>query len=223
MPLSPRAGRVAKEMTARGKARRTSRAGSGAARFPLPLSPRSRPVTASWPASRLSPAPCVGCAAGPAPCHARPWGPGSGAGEGRVPLPCPTGRRPAAAMGAYLSQPNTVKCSGDGVGAPRLPLPYGFSAMQGWRVSMEVRRQGPQKLASAWQEPDRERERGDGVFRGQGSLMVACGHGAEGGGERGIWMERERLELGDGGLMASGGGSPAMWGEAPSAHWPPSL
>lgn len=45
-------------------------------------------------------------------------------------------------MGAYLSQPNTVKCSGDGVGAPRLPLPYGFSAMQGWRVSMEVRREG---------------------------------------------------------------------------------
>ncbi|EDL37352.1 protein phosphatase 1G (formerly 2C), magnesium-dependent, gamma isoform, isoform CRA_a [Mus musculus] len=41
-------------------------------------------------------------------------------------------------MGAYLSQPNTVKCSGDGVGAPRLPLPYGFSAMQGWRVSMEA-------------------------------------------------------------------------------------
>uniref|UniRef100_G3ULY8 Protein phosphatase 1G n=1 Tax=Loxodonta africana TaxID=9785 RepID=G3ULY8_LOXAF len=40
-------------------------------------------------------------------------------------------------MGAYLSQPNTVKCSGDGIGAPRLPLPYGFSAMQGWRVSME--------------------------------------------------------------------------------------
>nr|KAF6329199.1 protein phosphatase, Mg2+/Mn2+ dependent 1G [Pipistrellus kuhlii] len=40
-------------------------------------------------------------------------------------------------MGAYLSQPNTVKCSGDGAGAPRLPLPYGFSAMQGWRVSME--------------------------------------------------------------------------------------
>uniref|UniRef100_A0A8D1C8B7 protein-serine/threonine phosphatase n=1 Tax=Sus scrofa TaxID=9823 RepID=A0A8D1C8B7_PIG len=40
-------------------------------------------------------------------------------------------------MGAYLSQPNTVKCSGDGVGASRLPLPYGFSAMQGWRVSME--------------------------------------------------------------------------------------
>lgn len=30
-----------------------------------------------------------------------------------------------------------MKCSGDGVGAPRLPLPYGFSAMQGWRVSME--------------------------------------------------------------------------------------
>ncbi|KAG8516718.1 Protein phosphatase 1G [Galemys pyrenaicus] len=40
-------------------------------------------------------------------------------------------------MGAYLSQPSTVRCSGDGVGAPRLPLPYGFSAMQGWRVSME--------------------------------------------------------------------------------------
>lgn len=46
-------------------------------------------------------------------------------------------------MGAYLSQPNTVKCSGDGVGASRLPLPYGFSAMQGWRVSMEVRRERP--------------------------------------------------------------------------------
>ncbi|XP_028928267.1 protein phosphatase 1G [Ornithorhynchus anatinus] len=47
-------------------------------------------------------------------------------------------------MGAYLSQPNTVKSSGDGpaaaaaaAAAPRLPLPYGFSAMQGWRVSME--------------------------------------------------------------------------------------
>lgn len=46
-------------------------------------------------------------------------------------------------MGAYLSQPNTMKCSGDGAGAPRLPLPYGFSAMQGWRVSMEVRPEGP--------------------------------------------------------------------------------
>ncbi|XP_030054450.1 LOW QUALITY PROTEIN: protein phosphatase 1G [Microcaecilia unicolor] len=37
-------------------------------------------------------------------------------------------------MGAYLSQPNTVKNSSDG-GNHRLN--YGFSAMQGWRVSME--------------------------------------------------------------------------------------
>ncbi|XP_069461562.1 protein phosphatase 1G isoform X1 [Ambystoma mexicanum] len=37
-------------------------------------------------------------------------------------------------MGAYLSQPNTVKSSSDG-GHPGLQ--YGFSAMQGWRVSME--------------------------------------------------------------------------------------
>ncbi|XP_069089676.1 protein phosphatase 1G [Pleurodeles waltl] len=37
-------------------------------------------------------------------------------------------------MGAYLSQPNTVKTSSDG-GSPGLQ--YGFSAMQGWRVSME--------------------------------------------------------------------------------------
>ncbi|XP_029452205.1 protein phosphatase 1G [Rhinatrema bivittatum] len=40
----------------------------------------------------------------------------------------------ALAMGAYLSQPNTAKNSSDG-GNHRLN--YGFSAMQGWRVSME--------------------------------------------------------------------------------------
>ncbi|XP_074523188.1 protein phosphatase 1G isoform X2 [Halichoeres trimaculatus] len=37
-------------------------------------------------------------------------------------------------MGAYLSQPNTTKTSSDG-GNTRMS--YGFSAMQGWRVSME--------------------------------------------------------------------------------------
>ncbi|XP_064411522.1 protein phosphatase 1G [Latimeria chalumnae] len=37
-------------------------------------------------------------------------------------------------MGAYLSQPNTVKSSFDG-GSQKLG--FGFSAMQGWRVSME--------------------------------------------------------------------------------------
>lgn len=41
-------------------------------------------------------------------------------------------------MGAYLSQPNTVKSSGDGAGLGPRPLHFGFSAMQGWRVSMEV-------------------------------------------------------------------------------------
>jgi len=40
-------------------------------------------------------------------------------------------------MGAYLSQPNTTKTSSDGGNGN---MSYGFSAMQGWRVSMEVRR-----------------------------------------------------------------------------------
>lgn len=40
-------------------------------------------------------------------------------------------------MGAYLSQPNTTKTSSDGGNSS---MSYGFSAMQGWRVSMEVRR-----------------------------------------------------------------------------------
>uniref|UniRef100_A0A3Q4BJP3 Protein phosphatase 1G n=1 Tax=Mola mola TaxID=94237 RepID=A0A3Q4BJP3_MOLML len=37
-------------------------------------------------------------------------------------------------MGAYLSQPNTTKTSSDGGNGN---ISYGFSAMQGWRVSME--------------------------------------------------------------------------------------
>uniref|UniRef100_A0A3Q1J6W8 Protein phosphatase 1G n=1 Tax=Anabas testudineus TaxID=64144 RepID=A0A3Q1J6W8_ANATE len=37
-------------------------------------------------------------------------------------------------MGAYLSQPNTSKTSSDGGNSN---ISYGFSAMQGWRVSME--------------------------------------------------------------------------------------
>ncbi|XP_069030121.1 protein phosphatase 1G isoform X2 [Embiotoca jacksoni] len=37
-------------------------------------------------------------------------------------------------MGAYLSQPNTAKSSSDGGNSN---MSYGFSAMQGWRVSME--------------------------------------------------------------------------------------
>lgn len=195
-PLSPRAGRVAKEMTARSGSP-CQQGGVWSSAFPLPLSPRSCPVTASWPASRLSPAPCVGCAAGLAPCHTRPRGPGSGAGKGRVPLACFTGRRPAAAMGAYLSQPNTVKCSGDGVGAPRLPLPYGFSAMQGWRVSMEVRRQGPRGWPLHGESlTEKGSGGGDGALLGRGSLTGACDHSAGGGGERGILAEREQLELG---------------------------
>lgn len=40
-------------------------------------------------------------------------------------------------MGAYLSQPNTTKTSSDGGNGK---MSYGFSAMQGWRVSMEVSR-----------------------------------------------------------------------------------
>ena len=38
-------------------------------------------------------------------------------------------------MGAYLSEPNVEKISEDG-GSERLS--YGVSAMQGWRVAMEV-------------------------------------------------------------------------------------
>ncbi|MBN3324047.1 PPM1G phosphatase, partial [Atractosteus spatula] len=38
-------------------------------------------------------------------------------------------------MGAYLSQPNTVKTTADG---GNTSLSYGFAAMQGWRVSMEL-------------------------------------------------------------------------------------
>lgn len=71
-------------------------------------------------------------------------------------------------MGAYLSQPNTVKCSGDGVGAPRLPLPYGFSAMQGWRVSMEVR-QGPRGWPLHVRNLTEKGTEGDGVLLKQGS------------------------------------------------------
>ncbi|MBN3286568.1 PPM1G phosphatase, partial [Polyodon spathula] len=37
-------------------------------------------------------------------------------------------------MGAYLSQPNTVKSTGNG---GNQQLSFGFAAMQGWRVSME--------------------------------------------------------------------------------------
>lgn len=40
-------------------------------------------------------------------------------------------------MGAYLSQPSTTKNSGDGAGVGPRPLHFGYSAMQGWRVSME--------------------------------------------------------------------------------------
>lgn len=49
------------------------------------------------------------------------------------------GARACLAMGAYLSQPSTAKSSGDGVGIGPRPLHFGYSAMQGWRVSMEVR------------------------------------------------------------------------------------
>lgn len=39
-------------------------------------------------------------------------------------------------MGAYLSQPNTEKSTGNG---GNKNMTYGFAAMQGWRVSMEVK------------------------------------------------------------------------------------
>lgn len=55
-------------------------------------------------------------------------------------LPSSARRGPGLpAMGAYLSQPSTAKSSGDGVGIGPRPLHFGYSAMQGWRVSMEVR------------------------------------------------------------------------------------
>lgn len=170
-PLFPRAGRVAKEMTACSAApRRAAPAGRGLERgrfrfrsltTPVPLPPPGRPrAFHRHPASAPRRARV---------CHARPRGSGSSAGSGRAPFACPRGRRPAAAMGAYLSQPNTVKCSGDGVGAPRLPLPYGFSAMQGWRVSMEVRRQGPIGWPLHGGNQTEKGSRGDGVLLGKGS------------------------------------------------------
>lgn len=39
-------------------------------------------------------------------------------------------------MGAYLSKPSTEKITADG---GNQSLSYGLAAMQGWRVSMEVR------------------------------------------------------------------------------------
>lgn len=78
---------------------------------------------------------------------------------------------------------------------------------------------GPQRLAAARREPDRERERGRGwALLGRGSLTGACGHSAEGGGDRGIRAEREQLEL---------WGTAARWPVAPRAlpcgerHLPP--
>lgn len=61
-PLSPRAGRVAKEMTVCSAVpRRAAPAGRGLVRrrFRFRSVSVSSPVTASWPASRLLPAPCV--------------------------------------------------------------------------------------------------------------------------------------------------------------------
>lgn len=40
-------------------------------------------------------------------------------------------------MGAYLSKPSTEKSTADG---GNQKLSYGFAAMQGWRVSMEVQK-----------------------------------------------------------------------------------
>ncbi|XP_024151742.1 protein phosphatase 1G isoform X2 [Oryzias melastigma] len=45
-----------------------------------------------------------------------------------------TFEKATTSMGAYLSQPNTTKTSSDGGNSK---MSYGFSAMQGWRVSME--------------------------------------------------------------------------------------
>lgn len=104
-------------------------------------------------------------------------------------------------MGAYLSQPNTVKCSGDGVGAPRLPLPYGFSAMQGWRVSMEVTREGfvewsleggnpmEKKGAGGWGRP-RGRVRIESLSPQRQFFFFGGGDG-EGSTESGAGAERE--------------------------------
>lgn len=106
-------------------------------------------------------------------------------------------------MGAYLSQPNTVKCSGDGVGASRLPLPYGFSAMQGWRVSMEVRRERPRggPLQGGNLTVKGSAVGGDGVIPREGSVSEACscscGGSLTGGSESGPGPERELPVLGN--------------------------
>lgn len=52
-------------------------------------------------------------------------------------------------MGAYLSQPNTTKTSSDGGNGK---MSYGFSAMQGWRVSMEVSNERSERARNVWTE-----------------------------------------------------------------------
>lgn len=123
-------------------------------------------------------------------------------------------------MGAYLSQPNTVKCSGDGVGASRLPLPYGFSAMQGWRVSMEVRREGPIGWRLQGGNPTEKGSGGMGSSPGEGPKREAVAAAAvceatarAGPGPRATCGARGPC---DGGQL--GGERSAMWGEAPSAN-----
>ena len=123
-------------------------------------------------------------------------------------------------MGAYLSQPNTVKCSGDGVGASRMPLPYGFSAMQGWRVSMEVRREGPMGWRLQGGNPTEKGSGGWGHPRGRvlNERLWPQRQFVRRQRERGRGRERPAGARGpcDGGQL--GGERSAMWGEAPSAN-----
>ncbi len=50
-------------------------------------------------------------------------------------------------MGAYLAHPNTEKTTSNGGNESML---FGFAAMQGWRVSMEVKHSLFHSAAALW-------------------------------------------------------------------------
>lgn len=203
--------------------RRAGRAGSGAAPFPLPLPLCSRPVTASSLASRLSPAPCVGRAAGPAPATRAP--PGlrlrHGSRPGRLPLRPPASRRhgclPLPAQHGEVLRGRGRRLAP--AAALRLLRHAGLARLHGGEAGEAQRR------AAAGREPDSERERGGGGWgHPPGRVRI-----------RSLQLQlrrqfdprqREWAPAREGTTGAwepcvggrFGGESSAMWGEAPSAH-----
>lgn len=200
-PLSPRAGRVAKEMTSRSAAPcRAAPAGRGLERrrfrfrsvsAPVPLPPPGRPrafhrhlVSAVLPGPllpRVPPGLRRRHGSRPARLLLRPL---ASSRHGCLPLPTQhgevlwgRGRRlaPAAAL-RFLRHARLARLHGGEAGEA-------------------------QRRAAAGREPDGERERGDGVIPREGSLSGACSFGCggslTGGSESGPGAERELPVLGD--------------------------